>query len=249
MSDWQLEQLRFTGFLSPLFDTVAVSVFQSVTGSEPVQTTENRQQAMQSAGGPFGGGKADVVKLPGRLDILLHPTDDAPPGAGSATVGTWGENKELFDAGIRSWLGSKPRLQRMALGVVCLRPTEDGITGYQMLDRLLPKVDIDVEHSSDFFYQINRPRLAKFDDAFSCKINRLSKWSTAAVVSHTFTFAGGRSGSAAPSVAASVRHYCRAELDLSTDPEVGELPSQNLELVWTRLLEYAEEVLLNGDIP
>ena len=69
--DWQAEQLRCTGFLVPLYDVSAQDIFRLVTQTDPVQLVENRQQALQTASGPFGPGKLDVVKLPGRVDILF----------------------------------------------------------------------------------------------------------------------------------------------------------------------------------
>ncbi len=195
---WQAEQLRCTSFFEPLFDVTAESAFRVFTGSEPTHISENRQQAVQTATGIFNNSKLDVVKIPGRLDMVLHFSDESS-----------------------------------ALS--------------RVLNQLLPKVDIDVEHSSDFFYQINRPRLVQFGDQLSIKINRLSKWSVAAVVSHTMTVVANERFQRPSNVVASIRNYSRAELDLSTDPEVLELPAAQIEAIWEKLVDLAHELLLKGD--
>jgi hypothetical protein len=48
-------------------------------------------------------------------------------------------------------------------------------------------------------------------------------------------------------VVASIRNYSRAELDLSTDPEVLELPTGQFEAIWEKLVDLARELLSKGD--
>ncbi len=117
-----------------------------------------------------------------------------------------------------------------------------------LLNKLLPKIDIDTEHSSDFLYQVNRPRLATFD-SHSVKINRLSKWLVQVVVSHTFTISAKDMLQAPSNVVATPRNYCRAELDVNTDAEISNLPPEHLSGIWNKLVEYVREILLKGDIP
>jgi hypothetical protein len=247
--DWQAEQLRCTGFLVPLYDVSAQDIFRLVTQTDPVQLVENRQQALQTASGPFGPGKLDVVKLPGRVDILFLGREDNATDPGINTLGLWAEMSDLFDNGVRAWLRLRPQLQRIALGAVCVAGVSDRVSGYKLLNRLLPRVDIDVEHSSDLFYQINRPRLATFGDSFPCKINRVSKWSTAALVLHTFTVSAKELRPGAMNIPAAIRHYSRVELDLSTDAELVALPDEHLESIWMKLLNFATEMLSKGDVP
>jgi hypothetical protein len=47
---------------------------------------------------------------------------------------------------------------------------------------------------------------------------------------------------------ATIRHYCRAELDLNTDAETQQLPSQHLDRLWEKLTAFAGEILSKGDI-
>jgi hypothetical protein len=245
---WQAEQLRCTNFFEPLFDVSADSVFGVFTGSEPTHISENRQQALQTATGIFNNFKLDVVKIPGRLDMVLHSGDESSAlSPGISVLGPWTEVVGVFDDGVKAWLQTHPKLQRLAFGTIVVDEVEDRVAGYKVLNQLLPKVDIDVEHSSDFFYQINRPRLVKFGDQLSIKINRLSKWSVASVISHTVTVMAKERFQRPSNVVASIRNYSRAELDLSTDPEVLELPTAQIEAIWKTLLDLARELLSKGD--
>jgi hypothetical protein len=247
--DWQVEQLRCTSFLSPLSEASADSVFRIFAGAEPTNVSENRQRALQEASGIFKGFKVNVIKIPGRIDIVLS-ADDAPMVPSSVSiVGPWSEIIILFDEGIGRWIESQPKLQRLALGVVVLSEVKDRQAGYKILNKLLPKIDIDIEHSTDLFYQINRPRLVTFDEKLPLKINRLSKWAVAALVSQTLTLPHTESGQRLPSVDASVRFFLRTELDLNSDSEVLELPPAHVHAIWKRFVDFANELLLKGDIP
>lgn len=246
---WEAEQFRCTSFLSPLFDVSAESAFRSFAKCDAVHVSENRQQALQTATGIFNGFKLDVVKLPGRVDMILRSNEESPSSPGVAVLGLYSEMMELFDGGIRGWLESKPKLQRLALGVIALDEVDDRITGYKILNQLLPKVDLDEEHSSDFFYQINRPRLVTFGGDFSIKLNRLSKWSTATIVSQTLMLSAKGPNQTPLNAVAAIRNYSRIELDLNTDPEVLELPTKYVDAIWKKLVDLARELLLKGDIP
>jgi hypothetical protein len=247
--DWQAEQLRCTSFLSPLFEVSAESAFRTFAGGEPANVSENRQRSLQEASGTFKSFKVTVVKTPGRIDMVLSSNEEPAPSAISI-LGPWAEMRTLFEEGVKRWIESQPKLQRLALGVVVLNEVKDGhAAGYKILNALLPKVDIDIEHSSDFFYQINRPRLVTFDEKLSLKINRLSKWSVMALFSQSLRLSPTGLAQKLSSADASVRFYLRAELDLSTDSEVLELPPAHLHAIWKQLVDLANELLLKGDIP
>jgi hypothetical protein len=244
---WQAEQLRCTSFFVPLFDISAEAVFRNFAGSDAIHVSENRQQAIQTANGTLDQFKLDVTKLPGRVDVVLRAPDDLLTSSGPLLLGAWTEVVDFFTVRVTNWLQSQPQLQRLAFGTTVLTDVKDRTSGYSLLNKLLPKVDIDTEHSSDFLYQVNRPRLAIFDSQ-SIKINRLTKWLVQVVASHTFTIS--KDMLQAPSnVVATLRNYCRAELDVNTDAEISNLPPEHLSGIWNKLVEYAREILLKGDIP
>ncbi len=246
--DWHVEQLRSTSFLMPMFERSAEDVFRMIAQSPPDQITENRQQAVQTAAGPFASAKLDVIRHPGRIDVLLSPADGPRASQGTRTIGNCIEVVDSFNTGIRLWLGSRAELQRLAFGAICLHEVADRKAAYSILNQLLPTVDVDIEHSTDFFYQINRPRLVTFQDSFSCKINRLSKWSAATVVLQTVMIPGAEAAVQPPAFTATLQNHCRAELDLSTDADIRQLPTHQLQEVWDKLTTFAAEILSKGDI-
>jgi hypothetical protein len=246
--DWRVELLRCTAFPMPMFEGSAEEIFRLVTQAAPNQVAENRQQARQTAAGEFANAKLDVIKQPGRIDVLCSAIEELRTSEGSRTLGNWGDAVESFDRGIRKWLRTRPDLQRLAFGAICQYAVADRKSAYSVLNRLLPSIDIDVDHSTDLFYQINRPRLANFENSFSCKINRLSKWSAATVVLQTVIIPTAEGGAPLPTFAVPVQNYCRAELDINTDAEINQLPSQHLEGVWDKLTTFAAEILSKGDI-
>jgi hypothetical protein len=246
---WLVEQMRCTAFLLPLFDVSAEAVFKTVADSDPLLLSANRQQAVETASGLLGDFKLDVVKNPGRLDIVLQPKEEPVQTPTIDALGPWSEIVEVFSGSVHRWLRTHPQLQRLALGAIVTDEVKDRMTGYRLLNELLPMVEIDVEHSSDFLYQINRPRLATFENAKSLKINRLSKWSVAQVMVRTLRFSAKEPLQRATNVLGSVRNYCRAELDLSTDAETMELRGGDLEAIWETLVSFAREMLVKGDIP
>jgi len=130
------------------------------------------------------------------------------------------------------WLAGCPPLQRLAFGAVLTRPVDDLLTGYRQISDYLPFVQLDPESSSDFSYQINRPRNSTVISGL--RINRFSRWSVARVFASTFDTQIG----------------CRVELDINTAQEFqGELPQEKLPVIIQELVDLGKEIAENGDIP
>lgn len=245
-SDWQIEQFRCTAFLQPQSTVTAHEVFVTIADTEPVARSENRQQAMSSSSGKLEDVKINVVQVPARLDVLFQSAEE-PGASNSAEIGQYVDRKDALISRVTRWLDQEPHVQRLAMGVVAVVQVVDRPEGYRMLQKLLPSVMLDPEHSSDFNYQINRPRLVNVADEFRIKINRLSKWGVAASIFQTFTFHGGEAAIASQPVL--LRHACRAELDLSSDQETAGLPPPHLTHLWNTFSSLADELISKGDVP
>lgn len=102
---------------------------------------------------------------------------------------------------------------------------------------------------SDLLFQINRSRPSAVDA--NIRLNRLMKWSVAAIQPLTVTLTGGDDGAKATSTALSpARHFCRLELDLNTgedgvDPTGIEL-EKNVPL-FDELLNIVREIKAKGE--
>lgn len=241
---WQAEHVRCTAFLAPGFAVSADSIFRQISQIEATDVALDRRRSVETLTAIFQNGILALTATPGRIDIVWHAEPDAER-IGFSVVGPISETLPFFDQSIIRWLRQKLSLQRLALGVLSHFEVHDRAEGYRHLDRLLPKVEMDAEHSSDFSYQINRPRLAQFPGPFSVAINRLSKWSVAARSAHEISAKIAHFATSALSVS----HVCRLELDLSTAAECSELPSQILPEIWQCLTNYAQEICYKGDVP
>jgi hypothetical protein len=165
-------------------------------------------------------------------------------------VGPFPQALEIFVPLVERWSSLQADVNRLAFGAVLHSRVESLEMGYKKLGELLPSVQLDSEGSSEFFYQINRPRESKSGIA-RLRINRLSKWSVAVrtrgvlmgrMISDEQTVNWESSGQ--PMVS------CRLELDINTSPEYETaLPAQHIRSVFRELVDLAVEVAEKGDLP
>ena len=138
-----------------------------------------------------------------------------------------------------------PLINRVALGVILTQPVETKREGYQRLSTYIPSVHIDIENTSDFHYQINRPRSSR-SGVPDLRINRLTKWSVA-------LWRGATISMGPESVQHSMgrEHFaCRLELDINTAPGLtAEIARENLPRILEELADLADEIAREGDIP
>ncbi len=246
VSDWQIEQLRCTAFLQPQSNVAAHAAFAAIADSEPVVRSENTQQGMSSSSGNLDSIKMDVIQLPGRLDVVFQSAEQVPD-APIPPIGAYRQQKDALAERCLHWLTERPSLQRLAMGLIVVAQVPDRTAGYRALQKLLPSVTLDPEHSTDFNYQINRPRLVKIADDFRIKINRLSRWGVTASIFQTIVVRPGEVALMSRPVL--VRNVCRIELDLSSDQEVPALPPEHVPSLWQTLSYLADEIISEGDIP
>jgi hypothetical protein len=179
---------------------------------------------------------------PMRIDWRLSLRDERIPPSLPPIIGSFGIVFAPFVSLMRTWLEQAPVIQRLALGAILLAPVEDAKAGYERLSTFLPfKLD---PNSSDFLYQINRPRPAQALD--DIEINRLSKWSVARIQSLRLTM-----GAANPiAEAVDVLTACRLEFDVNTSAKWQKaLPSEALPALLDELAGLGQEIAAKGDKP
>jgi len=247
VADWQAASLRFTGFLAPSAEVAADTWWTDVVGEEPETRTVKPKTGEQRAEGPFQNGQMTLSVSPGRIDWLLNPKPPAEPEESFfKAVGLFVEASEPFVELVQKWFGvaTCPQLQRIAFGAVLLQPAENKIAAYREIDLYLPSVTLDSEHSSQFSYQINRPRPS---DVHDVQVNRLCKWSVATMGFTTIMPAGEQ-----PKIFPSpqVFHACRLELDINTDQSFdGEFTPDQGRKIFRELMELGTEIASEGDQP
>ena len=160
-------------------------------------------------------------------------------------IGPFPKSLESFVPLMRNWLNSCLPVVRVAFGAILLQPVKTQQEGYQLIAEYLPSVKLSPGESSDFSYQINRPRDSKTGIP-NLRINRLTKWSVAQYFERRVPMAPG----AIRHFDSEVRLDCRLELDINTAPDFQEdLPSGELSRIFEELVALGEEIATKGDLP
>jgi hypothetical protein len=246
-AEWITEQVRLTVFPLPgATGRFPDQWWQAIVGAQPDQTVANPRIGSTSLTGTFGSGKLILKIEPDRIDWLLVPPDP-DPGAQLGdfpTIGPVTENLGVFSDVVERWLSrpDMPETGRVAFGAVLKHTEADRRSGYIRLSDYLPiRVDPD---STDFFFQINVPTDSRTIDGL--RINRLSKWSIAALAHISFALRLG-GAAVAPGTPAMIAHALRLELDINTAPEFpGPLPRARLIEIYRELLTTGQQIVTEG---
>ncbi len=244
-NEWLVNQVRLTLFPTPMPAVIdGAGWWEELTGSRPETIVENPKMATREVQGEFSGVTLTLQINPLRIDWLLGAGPRALDGLAdpSATAGPWIATLGVFAGLMEKWLVSAewPPIVRLGFGVTISLRVPSREAGYELLGTLLKAVQLDAATSSDFSYQINRPRVSQALP--TTKINRLSKW----VVGAQQAFVASPSGMAM----GAREHFVRVELDINTAPETLEaLPKAKVPELLHELLSLAKEIVANGEIP
>jgi len=247
LSQWQVEVLRLTAFPIAAAKLDEPKWWSELTGKQPEVRNVRPAKGELMEQGPFDQGSLSLQLQPLRIDWYFSQTigeklDDIL----IPTVGSFTDLADKFVKLMLTWLSPSivPPLRRLAFGAILLQPVEDHAKGYELLANYLPAVNLSSD-SSDFMYQINRPRSSQLKLLTDRKLNRLSKWSCSA-------FQHGRlqiSPEGSASVFGEKQFACRLELDISTSADFkDELPHQILADLFRELFELGKEIAIKGDI-
>jgi hypothetical protein len=122
----------------------------------------------------------------------------------------------------------------------------DRQSAYRRLAQFLHAVEIDPEGSSEFAYQVNRPRKSRAVEGL--QINRLSKWSATLLVPFGLSFIPP--GGAHLGKLGDGETTCRIELDINTDPEYkGDLNHALSSALLKEFVDMAMEIVTAGETP
>ncbi len=250
---WNVESLRFTAFFQPGTDVKASGWWKHVVAEAPESRVEKPREGLLREEGPLLGGRLTLSADPLRVDwVLAGNVNNVFEKGTFEALPRYDDCVSPFSKLVKRWIELKTPVVRMAWGSVLLGPVDNREQGYRRIARYLPHVTIDSVGSSDFQFQINRPRNSKTKEQL--KINRLSKWSVGLFQSGTLQLAplpegvGARTGIArtsGPSL-----HACRLELDINTAAEYTEPFASELCLtLLDELVSLATEISQRGDSP
>ncbi len=249
ISDWQVDRVRFTAFTLQSSPVADFNWWTLLTGEIPKTKTQRPRDGIIIEDGSISNGKLVVQSTPMRIDILIVPDEEKEPkGDFSQVIGNFTDSLDSFNELLLKWfsLETCPPLQRMAFGALLNLPVSDKESGYRQLSAYLPSVNIDAQNSSDFLYQINRPRLSS-SSLRTLKINRLYKWSVAQIGKLDVILSDQPRVHFNPSFEP---FNCRLELDISTQQDWNQqLPANVLPEIFSELSKIAKEIVENGDTP
>ncbi len=246
---WHAEQLRLTVFTPVNAPELLVEWWEGAVGNPPEETTSNVKKGLSEASGPYAAGKLTLRFEPGRADWLLTPSIDAEEISISQSppeIGELNPALEAFTDLALRWLARRdklPQVTRMAFGAVLTHQEDDRQSGYRRLPDYVP-VEVN-PGASDFLFQINYPAPLS-TGIVGLVINRLSKWSVAAVRRMAFRAVAG-AGVPQSIVMAEPVYAFRLELDINTAPDFqGELAADQLCEVYRELVSAGIQIARVG---
>lgn len=243
LTTWQVESFRLTCFPSPITELDPTNWWRDVIGEEPENTVVRARERLRQDEGHVNDRKIVLGVQPIRIDWLMRPNEEE----GKFTIGPFQDSLVPFLEMTASWFKITPPIRRLAFGTILVLPVDSRQAGYKILGKYLPNVKIDPVGTSDFLYQINRPRNSELQIP-ELQINRLTKWSV--LKRGTFGFELSPSTPVAALLPSSETLACRLELDINTSPEYnGDLPTDKLTAIFNELVDLTKEIALKGDIP
>ena len=241
----QTDVLRATAFFSPDEVVNLENWWQVATETEPDIRISKPSLSLHQEIGSVGNYGLTLNAQSQRVDWVLTPRPSEGGLPPDTTAGPLGEALKTFRQILARWWDSIPRTARLAFGPIIREPMVSKRDSYRRLAELLPAVQIDIERSSDFLYQINRPRNSRVVNGLS--INRLGKWSSA--LQRPFQLVMSPLVTQMNPIGVE-EHSCRIELDINTSPEFGkDLPSTQLGELFDELVGLGTELAIFGDQP
>ncbi len=253
---WQVIGLRLTAFLSqpPTQDNEAL--WRRVVEHQADHVTAPPAAGTKKNDGSFKQGRLTMQTHPGRADILLmapamNPLQAVLQPEGSTVLGPLAQSLEDFVPMALGWLVDLgASVNRVALGATLDDPTsKDRPDAYRALGKYLHSLKLDAENSSDFAYQINRPRAS--NTLPGERVNRYVRWSAFARYQAQFTLSPMVSASFMPSHPRLITIGPHAEIDVNTVSSSSgtDLPPEHLAAVVRELRALVVEIAEKGDVP
>lgn len=236
-SGWEIQQLRATAFtLTPPGPTEAEDWWLQATGQQAEETQSRPREGVRQQNGNFKEKRLILNSQPDRVDWLLEEP--------SSPMSDIQEAADPFFMLVLDWLQKHHPMNRLALGAILTKPVSNRREGYEKIAPLIPSVKLDPQNSSDFFYQINRPRISA--TVPDIKINRLCKWSVLQV--GVIQIEVNLENPTSRIVPEQSLHACRLELDINTSPENKESLERPHE-IFEEMITWGNEISEKGDVP
>lgn len=244
---WMVGYLRTTTFIPDLSmdDIIKNSWCNQIVGRNPEDEYIDYQRSLKAQKSSFHDNLLTIVSQPKRIDWTLEATtDESSEMSTLPTLGSMSNRTlEPFVEIIKQWLDKCPMANRLAFGALLVRPTANIQTGCEEIQQYLPHVQLKPHDTSDFFYQVNRPRKSTVDQ--SIMINRLNKWSVGLIGTVGVTM---DSSTLKTSTNIHSQHVCRLELDINTVVLNSTISRDKTYEIFQELVKHGLEISSEGDV-
>jgi hypothetical protein len=234
---WQAESLRATAFTSRIDLGLPEKCWSLITTDKASDSFVNRGAGTAQAGGHFLDEQLTLGVNAGlrRADMLLVPKAAEPSAIPRMSLGPVLAFSDPFVDAATRFLDPIDAIHRVAFALVAEIPVESRQDGYRLLQGLLATVTIDPDHSTELFYQINRPRPSNVIPGLS--LNRLSRWNV---------IKGKMVGQNKLDAAYCA---CRLEIDINSSEALeAPLPKEKISALFVEMAALANEILAKGDV-
>lgn len=244
---WMVENLRVTGFTVSEPAESAEDLWAALVGSPPERIDKRVREGATNVVGSFEGAQLALSRTRLRTDWVWLPEPGSPESL--SVIGDFEKIRDTFSTFAKKWLSRDSSFVRMAYAGILLSPVPSKEDGYTALNEYLPHVKLDPKGSSDFSYQINRPRTSKVVEGL--RINRLSIWSVSFIqtMSMQFTLSAG-AAEAVASPTSPGHSACRLNFDVNSDLARKEpFPRKDIIPLFEELADLSREITVRGDVP
>ena len=245
-SGWNVELLRFTGFLTPNVQVGEPSWWEKIVGEKSETRLYRSKKGQFQEKGLLDDGEFVLGIEPFRIDWIFRVIESQGENIKSS-LGAFKDVVNSFLSLMNKWflMDNLPTLQRVAFGAVIFQPVESRKIGYEKLSKYLSEsVKMDPDGSSDFIYQINRQRKSKLKIP-DLLINRLTKWSV-----QRYRLIGIAFEPESKTIYEGQENFaCRLELDINTIPnsEIN-FDADKYKNIFNELINLGIEISEKGDI-
>ena len=252
VSPWGALRLRATTFLPADAEIDGGSIWSRVLGTAPDEEQRRPREGLLQQIGTLG--EFVVVFRLGhpRVDWFLQSKGEPPtpvPPSPEFTPIPLNEALNSLRTIAANWFSIQSTVSRIAFGANLVQPAINVQDALSRLAYSLPDIKIDPDNSSDFFYQINRPRDARSIEGL--RINRLSKWSVMAQVTGQLVVQSSPGAEQQASMSPMAQRYASSlELDINTAADyLNGIEQTHATILFNELTELGKEIVERGDVP
>lgn len=243
---WEVDHIRLSLFFQgAAVDEMAKVTWQSLVGEMPTDIQNRPREKMITEQGKWKDGLLIFTKQLDRADLVYTGVvEQLPTGqVKESLIGKLAPAANEVLALAQNCVPKDAPVVRAAIGSSLRWSVNSTDEGYQLLNQLIPELELEAGKMRDVLYQINKPRTSSLNPSF--EINRLTTWSVKVARQGLVQMTAGLPPKSFTSPTGTFAHL---ELDMNTVQEKTQLPSSDLFEVLRELADLGIEISRSGNI-